>query len=164
MRTHSEGNANHKPLTTNQEPRTSEIKSVSSPQAAEQKKQKANRATKIPEPFLLTGDMRVWGVEKVPAVNIREETENFVDYWRGAGGTKVDWIATWRTWMRKAQKDAARSGGYKPINKQQQVEEANAKVVQQIADRENARASGAVQSDIDLGEPITIDGEVIHAS
>lgn len=142
---------NQEPLTINQEPE--EIKSVSDQQAESPKKTKVNRSTKIPEPFLLTGDMRVWGVEKVPAVNIREETENFVDYWRGAGGTKVDWIATWRTWMRKAQKDAARAGGYKPINKQQQVEEANARVVKEIIARE---------SGLGLGEPIAIDGEVIH--
>lgn len=38
-------------------------------------------------------------------MDVRSETKCFVDYWRarpGAGGTKLDWVATWRNWMRKA--------------------------------------------------------------
>lgn len=128
-------------------------KNISAQQAESPQKEKAKRSTKIPDPFLLTPEMRAWAAEHAPALNIRDETENFVDYWRGAGKPKADWIATWRTWMRKNQKDAAKGLGYKPINKQQQVEEANAKVVREIMARE---------SGLDLGEPIAIEGEVIH--
>lgn len=143
---------NQEPLTTNQEPE--EIKNISDQQAESQKPEKAKRATKIPDPFFLTQGMRSWAAEKADAVNIREETENFVDYWRGAGKAKADWIATWRTWMRKAQKDAERGKRYgQPVNRQQQVEDSNARVVQEIIARE---------SGFSLGEPIPIDGEVIH--
>ena len=37
-------------------------------------------------------------VQKVDA-----ETDKFLDYWRGEGATKVDWVATWRNWMRRSQ-------------------------------------------------------------
>lgn len=67
--------------------------------------------------------MVVWARSDAPLVNGRTETANFVDYWTAASGsnaTKRDWIAAWRTWMRKAQTDAERrapaqrgtNGGY----------------------------------------------------
>lgn len=52
-----------------------------------------------------------WARENTPHVGTRE-TEAFVDYWRatpGAKGLKLDWLATWRNWMRRAEKDAARA-------------------------------------------------------
>lgn len=33
-----------------------------------------------------------------------DEHKNFYDYWVGEGGTKADWTATWRGWMRRAAK------------------------------------------------------------
>lgn len=47
------------------------------------------------------------------------------------------------------------------INRQQQIEENNARVVKEIIAREHGRAG---QSGFDLGEAITIEGEVIHAN
>ncbi|KAA8560565.1 hypothetical protein FX985_00615 [Pseudomonas extremaustralis] len=69
---------------------------------------KPKRKSRLPEPFNLTGDMRKWAIERAPAVNLVNETEKFVNYWRGSGGTKADWPATWRTWFLKAQEDANR--------------------------------------------------------
>lgn len=69
---------------------------------------KPKRKSRLPEPFNLTGDMRKWAAERTPAVNLVNETEKFVNYWRGSGGTKADWPATWRTWFLKAQDDANR--------------------------------------------------------
>lgn len=69
---------------------------------------KPKRKTRIPDPFNVTGEMRQWAADRVPAVNLTTETEKFVNYWRGSGGTKVDWVATWRTWMLKAQDDRQR--------------------------------------------------------
>lgn len=59
---------------------------------------------------------------------------------RGWQGFKASWLASKPSYGQ-------------PLNRQQQVEEANAKVVQEIMARE---------SGLDLGEPIAIDGEVIH--
>lgn len=157
MRTHSEGNANHKPITNNQEPQTKDQKPLS-PKATTAKKK-----TKIPDPFMLTAEMRSWAAESAPAVNVKSETESFVDYWRGEAKTKADWPATWRNWIRRAQQSAEKGGGrggYKPFNKQAAVEENNRRVVEEIAAREAARIAG--QPAFDLGEPVTIEGDVIH--
>lgn len=69
---------------------------------------KPKRKTRLPEPFNVCGDMRKWATERAPAVHLINETEKFVNYWRGNGGTKADWVATWRTWFLKAQEDANR--------------------------------------------------------
>lgn len=70
------------------------------------------RGTRIPDDFAVTDDMIAWAREHTPHVGARE-TEAFVDYWRsapGAKGVKVDWEATWRNWMRRAQENATRPG------------------------------------------------------
>jgi len=79
---------------------------------------KAKRKSRLPEPFNVTGDMRKWASERAPAVGLTNETEKFVNYWRGNGGTKADWIATWRTWFLKAQEDANRRMNPPPRNGQ----------------------------------------------
>lgn len=66
--------------------------------------------------------MRSWAREKL-LVNdawIDRETEEFVDYWRGEGRKKADWIATWRNSLRRAlerrspRSGPARTGGPSP--------------------------------------------------
>lgn len=155
MRMHSEGNANHKPITKNQEPLTKDQKPSST---------KAAKKTKIPDPFMLTAEMRAWAVESAPKVNLKTETESFVDYWRGEAKTKADWPATWRNWIRRAQQSAEKGGsvrgGYQLINKQAAIEENNKRVVEEIAQREASLSS--CQPAFDLGQPVTIEGDVIH--
>lgn len=66
---------------------------------------KVRRATRVPIPFQVDEPMRAWAHSKTPAVDVDRETEKFLDYWRGLGGqrgTKTDWPATWRNWMRRA--------------------------------------------------------------
>jgi hypothetical protein len=56
--------------------------------------------------------MRQWLVEECPGLDWRDHTRRFVDYWRaqpGAKGTKLDWVATWRNWMRRAHDDTRRA-------------------------------------------------------
>lgn len=102
---------------------------------------KQKRKARLPDQFLVTGAMRQWAVESAPAVDLKTETENFCDYWRGQGGTKLDWVATWRTWMRKSQKDSERGGrrGFTPFNKAADVEASNMAVVDEIARRQAER-------------------------
>lgn len=62
------------------------------------------RGERIPEPFLVTPDMRQWAATEVPLVNVDDATRRFVDYWRAASGqtaSKRDWTAAWRNWLRK---------------------------------------------------------------
>jgi hypothetical protein len=60
----------------------------------------AKRKTKIPDSFAVTPEMRAWAAAKTPGVNIDFQTEQFIDHWRGKGELRLDWVATWRTWMR----------------------------------------------------------------
>ncbi len=55
--------------------------------------------TWIPEPDLIE-QMR----KECPTLDLKAEHVKFIDYWiarPGQGGTKLDWRATWRNWMRK---------------------------------------------------------------
>ena len=68
------------------------------------------RATRIPDRFIVTAEMRSWAAERVPLVVVDESTERFVNYWRakaGKDGTKLDWPATWRNWLIRDQDDRA---------------------------------------------------------
>lgn len=73
------------------------------------------RATRIPDewpPDPHTADiLKAWAQEHTPAVAIRSETDNWQDWHRAKGDTARDWVASWRTWMRRAQKDAEKGRG-----------------------------------------------------
>ncbi|MFE2772264.1 helix-turn-helix domain-containing protein [Microbacterium resistens] len=63
------------------------------------------RGSRIPDPFVLTAEMKAWAASEVPGLDVAAHTREFVDYWRaetGAKASKADWVATWRNWMRKA--------------------------------------------------------------
>lgn len=72
------------------------------------------RASTVPLNFTITDDMRTWGAENTPLVNLDAKLPEFIDYWRGTGAVKKDWVATWRNGMRKQQefalRDAAKAG------------------------------------------------------
>lgn len=61
------------------------------------------RPTRCPPQFEVSTEMARWAADAgLPADRVIPETEKFLDYWRGNGGTKLDWDATWRNWIRKA--------------------------------------------------------------
>lgn len=63
------------------------------------------RGSRIPEPFMLTAEMKTWAATEVPGLDVVAHTREFVDHWRAASGasaSKRDWVAAWRNWMRKA--------------------------------------------------------------
>lgn len=98
------------------------------------------RATRIPEPFLVTTAMREWAAAEVPAVDVDRSTRTFVDHWRaesGAKATKRDWIATWRNWLRR-DADRQRPGAARPMSRTEQ----NLAAVAEIAAREAAEQRG----------------------
>ena len=72
------------------------------------------RATRIPEPFIVTAEMWAWSRDEGHEQEwARQQTIRFVDYWRGASGQnarKMDWPATWRNWLRRSWDDHARGG------------------------------------------------------
>lgn len=68
----------------------------------------AARGTRLPNDFTVSTEMKKWAREKTPHVNVPVATERFVDYWRatpGARGRKLDWVATWRNWLRREEDD-----------------------------------------------------------
>jgi hypothetical protein len=68
--------------------------------AREPKKPKSGKATKIPDGFCVTDDMRRWFVEKQVPGDPAEVTEHFLDHHRSKGSVFKDWDAAWRTWCR----------------------------------------------------------------
>lgn len=73
------------------------------------------RATPTPDLFPLTDELRAWGREHCPHVaDPVAETQQFLDYHRGKGSSQKDWTATWRTWMRNAEKFAVQRGARLP--------------------------------------------------
>ena len=72
------------------------------------------RGTRLPPDFTVDPGMVAWAREHAPDVNGRTATAAFIDYWSGKTGkdaTKLDWVATWRNWMRTEQSKAER---YRP--------------------------------------------------
>lgn len=65
-------------------------------------RERPSRATRVPDDFALTDDMRRWAFNKYPTLEPEQETEHFLDYHRGKGSLQRDWPATWRTWMHNA--------------------------------------------------------------
>jgi hypothetical protein len=59
------------------------------------------RGTRIPEPFVVTGEMRAWAATKTPGIDVDRTTVKFVNYWRAktSQATKLDWRATWDNWL-----------------------------------------------------------------
>ncbi len=76
------------------------------PQPTSTSPAKHQRTSSLPDPFYVTAEMRRWAAQKCPSVDLSTETEQFCDHHRGKGSRQVDWVATWRTWMRKAEQFA----------------------------------------------------------
>jgi len=72
----------------------------------------AQKGTRIPDEWPPTPDLLAWLAEHCPAVSANTETAQWLDYHRAKGDTAKDWTASWRTWMRNAQKfSQQRPGG-----------------------------------------------------
>jgi hypothetical protein len=97
------------PTTHNPQPEGSnEPSSFGSPNSPDKTATKAKRGTRIPTDFHATPPMIEWARINTPLVGVTD-TQAFVDHWTaetGSRSTKCDWVAAWRNWMRKAQRDA----------------------------------------------------------
>ncbi len=67
-----------------------------------QRANRADRETRIPPDFAISDDMRHWARDKVPGLDLDYAHDEFVSFWRGDGGKKLDWEQTWRNGMLKA--------------------------------------------------------------
>lgn len=65
------------------------------------------RGTRLPADWVLPDDLKAWALHEQPTWDkgyVQHVAANFRDYWiatPGNRGTKLDWAATWRTWVRK---------------------------------------------------------------
>lgn len=56
-----------------------------------------------------------WAQREVPTIFVTGETAKFRDHWKSAAGPssqKLDWVAAWRNWLRKAAEYAPRTNGH----------------------------------------------------
>lgn len=84
------------------------------PGAPHRKRGAAKRGSRLPSDWSLTPEYREAAAQINPRVNAETEAAKFRDYWcakSGKDATKVDWIATWRNWIRRASEDARPRAG-----------------------------------------------------
>jgi uncharacterized protein YdaU (DUF1376 family) len=65
-------------------------------------------ASRLPKPFVLPGDWADFCRQERPDLDPSKVGEKFADYWHGkpgTGGKKLDWLATWRNWVREERGD-----------------------------------------------------------
>jgi len=76
---------------------------------------KKAQGKRLPDDWVLPDNYGQWALgEGWPESVIRSESEKFKDYWHslpGAKARKVDWLATWRNWMRNSKSPKAITGG-----------------------------------------------------
>lgn len=64
------------------------------------------RASRLPEDWALPEDWKSWALSAKPnwpEAWVQRTADDFRDYWLAAPkGTKLDWLATWRKWVRNA--------------------------------------------------------------
>lgn len=87
--------------------------SRTSKEVGARKRAPSTRGTRLPADFTLSQELIDYTREKAPAVDLARELEGFRDYWAsvpGQKGVKLDWSATWRTWVRRAQERAEQNG------------------------------------------------------
>ena len=82
-------NANHEPVTINQEPA---------------KKEQGARATRLPQDWQPSPDDLAWARANRPEIDALAEVDKFRDYWtaKSRDAAKLDWSATWRNWIRNS--------------------------------------------------------------
>lgn len=95
---------------------------ASAPATPEKPKPKTKRATQVPDDFAVTEQLEAWGASQDPPFSpeaMRVEVPQFVDYYRGKGEARKDWVASFRTWMRNSRKFSgnARAAPTKPDGK-----------------------------------------------
>ena len=98
------------------------------------------RATRLPDDWFLPSEWGQWAVDEfsMREVDVRSQADRFKDYWIGVGGqkgTKLNWEATWRNWIRKHIEEKGTSHGKRTYR-----ETASAQDTARVAD-ENAIAT-----------------------
>lgn len=94
-----------------EEKRREKNKELADGKSATTPTRKTKRKTAVPDQYPITAEMIIWANERAPATDLTLETEKFLNYWKGRGETRADWLATWRNWMLNAQTYSSRRTG-----------------------------------------------------
>ena len=100
----------------------------------------AKRGTRINPDYQPSQKLIDWLHTERPDLDARKMTEAFVDYWEakaGAGGVKLDWDKTWKTWARNQrgqqngtkQKLSLSEQAAIAIREQQEIRAGNARII-----------------------------------
>ena len=138
----------------NTETQKLESKNLSTPSASTAKK-----GTRLPDDWVLLKAWGDWALSENPtwtADDVRRVADDFRDHWiskAGKDAVKLNWLATWRKWVRSPLnevKPPSRSGGYNA------VQEARLDIARQIfGDKQN----GNDRQTIDITPGRTIAGD-----
>jgi hypothetical protein len=79
---------------------------VSKRESANAPKLAIKKATRLPDDFAVTPEMFAWSSEiGMSSLQTLDETARFKDYYLavpGQKGLKLDWVSTWRNWIRRS--------------------------------------------------------------
>lgn len=93
----------------------------------------SRRRTTAPDTLPISDSMAQWARENGITVDLIAETAAMLDHHRGLGNLHLDWVATWRTWMRKTKKWGS-SDGRRPERSKADINRENAARVLGLAD------------------------------
>lgn len=102
------------------------------------------KGSRLPDQFFITPEMRDFAKAGFPQINITAETQKFCDHYRsvaGQRGIRIDWIATWRNWIREAdsRKQSRQTSSFaKPESKPSTAPTINAAYMKQLRDEQEA--------------------------
>lgn len=77
------------------------------------------RGTRLPEGWVPPREVEQSIRVECPGLDLEREHRKFSDHWAatpGARGVKLDWVATWRNWMRRAYESMPVSGAQRRID------------------------------------------------
>jgi len=112
MRTHSDGNASQKPVTSNHKP----VDQEQSGGAVAPAPAKRSRPMQLPKGWEIPAAWGDWAQQERPdwsSADVLRVSLLFRDHWQGKGEARADWEATWRNWVRRERAQFSGGGGAK---------------------------------------------------
>ena len=103
---------------TNDEPNHSHSQTPDSPSGDKPLQERPRRASRLPADWALPADWRDWAKRERPDLDPARVAERFRDFWvakAGRDGSKLDWAATWRNWVRAEAGTAGRGAGQSAV-------------------------------------------------
>lgn len=93
-----------KPTGFSEETQSEPNKNLSQSQSTPSLRSGVDRASRLTSPFVLPDEWADWARKERSDLDPVKVAEKFADYWHskpGKAGTKLDWQATWRNWVRE---------------------------------------------------------------